>query len=104
MVTIADYKGKVKPDWCPGCGNFAQLSAISMVLANMGIEPKDAVIASGIGCSSNLPEFINTYGFHGLHGRLIPVASAIKWANDPEGIIGRGAVPEYTRQPPQDSQ
>ena len=90
MVTIADYKGKVKPDWCPGCGNFAQLSAISMVLADMGIEPKDAVIASGIGCSSNLPEFINTYGFHGLHGRLIPVASAIKWANPKLTVIGYG--------------
>ena len=90
MVTIADYKGKIKPDWCPGCGNFAQLSAISMVLANMGIEPKDAVIASGIGCSSNLPEFINTYGFHGLHGRLIPVASAIKWANPKLTVIGYG--------------
>ena len=90
MVTIADYKGKVKPDWCPGCGNFAQLSAISMVLANMGIEPKDAVIASGIGCSSNLPEFINTYGFHGLHGRLLPVASAIKWANPKLTVIGYG--------------
>jgi 2-oxoglutarate ferredoxin oxidoreductase subunit beta len=90
MVTIADYKGKVKPDWCPGCGNFAQLSAISMVLANMGIDPKDAVIASGIGCSSNLPEFINTYGFHGLHGRLIPVASAIKWANPKLTVIGYG--------------
>ncbi|MHB1471953.1 MAG: thiamine pyrophosphate-dependent enzyme [Thermoplasmataceae archaeon] len=90
MVTIADYKGKVKPDWCPGCGNFAQLSAISMVLANMGIEPKDAVIASGIGCSSNMPEFINTYGFHGLHGRLLPVASAIKWANPKLTVIGYG--------------
>ena len=90
MVTIADYKGKIKPDWCPGCGNFAQLSAISMVLANMGIEPKDAVIASGIGCSSNMPEFINTYGFHGLHGRLIPVASAIKWANPKLTVIGYG--------------
>ncbi|MHB1812179.1 MAG: thiamine pyrophosphate-dependent enzyme [Thermoplasmataceae archaeon] len=90
MVTIADYRGKVKPDWCPGCGNFAQLSAISMVLANMGIEPKDAVIASGIGCSSNMPEFINTYGFHGLHGRLLPVASAIKWANPKLTVIGYG--------------
>ena len=52
MVTIADYKGKVKPDWCPGCGNFAQLSAISAALADLGIEPKDAVVSSGIGCSS----------------------------------------------------
>ncbi|MEM0156260.1 MAG: thiamine pyrophosphate-dependent enzyme [Thermoplasmataceae archaeon] len=90
MVTIADYRGSVKPDWCPGCGNFAQLSAISGALVELGIEPKDTVIASGIGCSSNLPEFINTYGFHGLHGRLLPVAEAIKWANSKLTVIGYG--------------
>lgn len=90
MVTIADYKGKVKPDWCPGCGNFAQLSAISGALADLGIEPKDAVVSSGIGCSSNLPEFINLYGFHGLHGRSLPVASAIKWANEKLTVLAYG--------------
>lgn len=90
MVTIADYKGKVKPDWCPGCGNFAQLSAISTALAELGIEPKDAVVSSGIGCSSNLPEFINLYGFHGIHGRSLPVASAIKWANEKLTVLAYG--------------
>lgn len=90
MVTIADFKGSVKPDWCPGCGNFAQLSAISGALVDLGIEPKDTVVVSGIGCSSNMPEFINTYGFHGIHGRLLPVAEAIKWANDKLTVIGYG--------------
>lgn len=90
MVTIADYRGKVKPDWCPGCGNFAQLSAISAALAELGIEPKDAVVASGIGCSSNLPEFINLYGFHGIHGRSLPAASAIKWANEKLTVLAYG--------------
>lgn len=90
MVTVADYKGKVKPDWCPGCGNYAQLSAIGAVLADLGIEPKDSVVVSGIGCSSNLPEFINLYGFHGIHGRIMPVASAIKWANSKLTVIGYG--------------
>ena len=90
MVTVADYKGKVKPDWCPGCGNFAQLSAIGCALTELGIEPKDSVVVSGIGCSSNMPEFINMYGFHGLHGRLLPVAEAIKWANDKRTVIGYG--------------
>ncbi|MCL5667961.1 MAG: thiamine pyrophosphate-dependent enzyme, partial [Candidatus Thermoplasmatota archaeon] len=90
MVTVADYKGKVKPDWCPGCGNFAQLSAIGGALTELGIEPKDSVVVSGIGCSSNMPEFINVYGFHGLHGRLLPVAEAIKWANDKLTVIGYG--------------
>lgn len=90
MVTIADYKGKIKPDWCPGCGNFAQLSAISAALSELGIEPKDAVVSSGIGCSSNLPEFINLYGFHGIHGRSLPVASAIKWANEKLTVLAYG--------------
>jgi len=87
MVTIADYRGKVKPDWCPGCGNFAQLSAISGALTDLKMDPKDTVVVSGIGCSSNMPEFINTYGFHGIHGRSLPVASAIKWANPKLNVI-----------------
>lgn len=90
MVKVLDYKGKVKPDWCPGCGNFAQLSAISGALAELGIEPKDAVVSSGIGCSSNLPEFINLYGFHGIHGRSLPAASAIKWANEKLTVLAYG--------------
>ncbi|MCW6168730.1 MAG: thiamine pyrophosphate-dependent enzyme [Thermoplasmatales archaeon] len=90
MVTVADYRGRVRPDWCPACGNFAQLSAISGALTELSIAPKDVVVVSGIGCSSNMPEFINTYGFHGLHGRLLPVASAIKWANPKLTVIAYG--------------
>ncbi len=90
MITLKDYDGPVKPDWCPACGNFAQLSAIKNVLVEMNIEPKDVAVVSGIGCSSNLPEFIKSYGFHGLHGRLLPVASAIKWANPKLTVIGYG--------------
>ena len=90
MVTVSDFNGKVKPDWCPACGNFAQLSALKAVLAELGIESHNTVVVSGIGCSSNLPEFINAYGFHGLHGRLLPVASAIKWANPKLTVIGYG--------------
>ncbi|WP_188679667.1 thiamine pyrophosphate-dependent enzyme [Thermogymnomonas acidicola] len=90
MVTLNDYKGRVRPDWCPGCGNFAQLSAIQGALVELGIEPKDAVVVSGIGCSSNLPEYANWYGFHGIHGRLLPVASAIKWANPKLTVIAYG--------------
>ena len=90
MITLKDYDGPVKPDWCPACGNFAQLSAIKNVLVEMNIEPKDVAVVSGIGCSSNLPEFIKSYGFHGLHGRLLPVASSIKWANPKLTVIGYG--------------
>lgn len=90
MVSLNDYNGSVRPDWCPACGNFAQLTAIKNALVELNVEPENAVIVSGIGCSSNLPEFIRAYGFHGLHGRLLPVASAIKWANRKLTVIGYG--------------
>ncbi|PYB68925.1 2-oxoacid ferredoxin oxidoreductase [Thermoplasma sp. Kam2015] len=91
MMNMNDYKNKrVPPDWCPGCGNFAQLSAITMALAELKIDPKDVVVASGIGCSSNMPEFLNTYGFHGLHGRLVPFAAGVKWANSKLTVIAYG--------------
>ncbi len=90
VLKVSDYQGRVKPDWCPGCGNFAQLTAIKSALASLGIEPKDVVIFSGIGCSSNLPEFIKTYGFHGIHGRALPVATATKWMNPELTVIAYG--------------
>ncbi len=90
MVTLGDFKGSVKADWCPGCGNFAQLTAIPMALAELGIKPENTVITSGIGCSSNMPEFAKVYGYHGLHGRSLPAASAIKWANPELTVIAYG--------------
>ncbi len=81
---------RVKPDWCPGCGNFAQHSAIKSVLAELNIQPHEVVVVSGIGCSSNMPEFLNVYGFHGIHGRLLPVAQAIKWTNPKLTVIAYG--------------
>ncbi|MEM0160371.1 MAG: thiamine pyrophosphate-dependent enzyme [Thermoplasmata archaeon] len=81
---------RVKPDWCPGCGNFAQHNAIRSVLSKLNIEPYNVVTVSGIGCSSNMPEYLNTYGFHGIHGRLLPVAQAIKWSNPDLTVIAYG--------------
>lgn len=90
IVKQTDYQGEVKADWCPGCGNFAQLTAVKMALADLGIEPHNVVVVSGIGCSSNFPEFIRAYGFHGLHGRSLPVASAIKWVNPKLTVLAYG--------------
>ena len=81
---------RVKPDWCPGCGNFAQHSAFRSALSKLNIEPHNVVIVSGIGCSSNMPEYLNIYGFHGIHGRLLPVAQAIKWSNPELTVIAYG--------------
>ncbi len=90
MVTLKDYDYHVKPDWCPGCGNFSQWTAIKGALVELGIEPHNVVIVSGIGCSSNMPEYIRAYGFHGLHGRPLPVASGIKFTNSKLTVIAYG--------------
>src|SRR3989338_1029472 len=79
--TLADFKHETKPDWCPGCGDYGVLNGVQTALANLGKEPKDVVVVSGIGCSSNLPGFIKTFGFHTLHGRAIPVATGVKLSN-----------------------
>ena len=80
-MSIKAYESDTRPDWCPGCGDFGVLAAVKDALATLNIPPHNVVISSGIGCSSNFPGFIKTYGFHGLHGRPIPVAIGMKDAN-----------------------
>ena len=89
-LTAADFKGKVDPDWCPGCGDFGVLSSLQKVLAEMSIQPHNVVTISGIGCSSNLPGFINTYGMHTLHGRSLAVATGVKMANHKLHVVVTG--------------
>src|SRR5690242_8932638 len=78
---MADLKGKVDPDWCPGCGDFGVLAAVQKALVELQIPNHEVVTISGIGCSSNFPGFINTYGMHTLHGRALAVATGVKLAN-----------------------
>lgn len=75
------YKGKIHPDWCPGCGDFSVLAALQTALYELGLQPHQVCVISGIGCSSNLPGFINTYGMHTLHGRGLVVGTGVKLAN-----------------------
>ncbi|MFH1589434.1 MAG: thiamine pyrophosphate-dependent enzyme [archaeon] len=75
------------PDWCPGCGNFMILSAIKKALIKLNIKERDVLIVSGIGCSSKLPQWINTFGYHGLHGRGLPVGTGAKIANKKLHVI-----------------
>jgi len=81
QITLADLKGKVDPDWCPGCGDFGVLAAMQKALVELQIPGHEVVTISGIGCSSNLPGYINTYGMHTLHGRALAVATGLKLAN-----------------------
>lgn len=78
---VADYKSDVKPIWCPGCGDYAVLSAFMKALVDLDLPPENVVVASGIGCSGRFPAFVNAYGFHGTHGRALPLATGIKLGN-----------------------
>ena len=89
-VTRESYKGKIHPDWCPGCGDFSVLAAIQKALTALGLQPHEVITISGIGCSSNLPGFINTYGMHTLHGRALAVATGVKMANHELTVIATG--------------
>jgi 2-oxoglutarate ferredoxin oxidoreductase subunit beta len=80
MVSIEDY-GEYETEWCPGCGNFGILKAIKQALVNLGREPHEVFIASGIGQSSKLPHYLKCNMFNGLHGRSLPPAIGAKIAN-----------------------
>ncbi|MBX5492379.1 MAG: 2-oxoacid:ferredoxin oxidoreductase subunit beta [Chloroflexi bacterium] len=80
QFTVDDYKSSEKPTWCPGCGDFGVLNALYHAMREKNYNPKDVVLVSGIGCSSRLPFFVATYGFHGVHGRAMPIATGVKVA------------------------
>src|SRR6476646_4552885 len=90
LVTVKDLKGKVDPDWCPGCGDFGVLAALKQAIAELGLRPHEVMTISGIGCSSNLPGYINTYGMHTLHGRSLAVATGAQLANNSLKVIVTG--------------
>ena len=89
-LPIETYAGPVEPDWCPGCGDFGVLKAVKMAAGKARVAPKDLVIVSGIGCSSNLPGYVHSYGVHSLHGRAVAVASGIKLANTDLTVVITG--------------
>ena len=89
-LKLADYKTTVHNDWCPGCGDFGIVNALQMALAEMGIERDKAAIFSGIGCSGKTSHFINTYGVHTLHGRVLTFAQGGKLANPEMTVVAVG--------------
>jgi 2-oxoglutarate ferredoxin oxidoreductase subunit beta len=76
---IEDYQGGV-PRWCSGCGDNAILAAVQRICRDENLRPEKTMFVSGIGCSSRFPHYMKTYGFHGIHGRALPVAEGIKMA------------------------
>ncbi len=108
-IAAKDLKSGVKPIWCPGCGDYGVMNATLKAITGLNIDPAHIVIASGIGCSGRFPAFVKTYGFHGVHGRALPLATGIKLANpnltvfamsgDGDGFsIGVGHLPHAARR------
>lgn len=90
MVSLKDYRNDIKPDWCPGCGDFSVLAALNKAAVGLEIKPKDLVISAGIGCSGKISGYTKAYGFQGLHGRSLPVAQGIKLANQELTVVAMG--------------
>lgn len=86
MATIEDYKGR-QPTWCPGCGNFSILRAFKEAVVELGLEPHQFIIVSGIGQAGKFPHYLRCNTFNGLHGRTLPVATGIRLANHKIPVI-----------------
>ena len=104
-----EYKSSVKPIWCPGCGDFGVLNSFYKMLSDLQLQPESVAIASGIGCSGRFPAFVHAYGFHGVHGRVLPLATGIKLGNPELTVyalggdgdafsIGMGHLPHAARR------
>jgi 2-oxoglutarate/2-oxoacid ferredoxin oxidoreductase subunit beta len=104
-----DFKRDLKPVWCPGCGDYGVVNALYKTMAELQLEPHNTAVISGIGCSSRLPGYVNAYGFNGLHGRALPLATGVKLAKpevtaivaggDGDGFaIGMGHFPHAARR------
>ncbi|MDE2335203.1 MAG: 2-oxoacid:ferredoxin oxidoreductase subunit beta [Rhodospirillales bacterium] len=89
-ITAQDYKSDLKPIWCPGCGDYAVLAALAKALAELGRPREEIALVSGIGCSSRLPAYTSVYGFHGVHGRALALATGLKIARPELTVLAAG--------------
>jgi len=80
-LTAKDFASAQEVRWCPGCGDYAILKAVTTALADVGAKPESTVFVSGIGCASRFPYYLETYGFHTIHGRAPAIATGLKLAN-----------------------
>ncbi|KPV45138.1 2-oxoacid:ferredoxin oxidoreductase subunit beta [Alicyclobacillus ferrooxydans] len=90
MATVKDFRNDIRPNWCPGCGDFSVQASIQRALASLGKEPHEVALISGIGCSGRISGYVNTYGFHGVHGRALPTAQGVKLANRDLTVLASG--------------
>ena len=86
----SDYKTDLKPVWCPGCGDYGVLASLHEAMAELELKPWETVLVSGIGCSSRLPGYVACYGFNGVHGRALTLATGAKIAKPELTVIAVG--------------
>jgi 2-oxoglutarate ferredoxin oxidoreductase subunit beta len=87
-VAQAEYRSDYNPSWCPGCGDFGVLKSVDMAFRELSLSPERVVVISGIGCNGRFPHGFKTYGFHTLHGRVLPIAQGISIANPRLTVVG----------------
>ncbi len=90
VLTPKDFATATPAWWCAGCGDYGVLAALKAALAELGREPKDVAFVSGIGCSGKISGYVHSYAFHGVHGRALPVATAVKLANRDLTVVAAG--------------
>ncbi|MFW9831306.1 MAG: thiamine pyrophosphate-dependent enzyme, partial [Candidatus Thorarchaeota archaeon] len=86
--TSQNIKTQEPNTWCPGCGNFGVLRALQSAIVDLGIPREQIMLVTGIGCHGKIFNYINVNGFHGIHGRVLPVMTGIKLANHDLTVIG----------------
>jgi 2-oxoglutarate/2-oxoacid ferredoxin oxidoreductase subunit beta len=87
LKNISELNTNVKCNWCPGCGDYGILMALKQAIFELKLDPEQTMLVSGIGCGSQAPHLVKVYGFHSLHGRALPVATAMKMANHKMNVI-----------------
>jgi len=90
QLTPKDFATATPSWWCPGCGDFGVLAALKQACAELELQPKDVAFISGIGCSGKISGYLHSYAFHGVHGRALPTATAVKLANRDLTVIVAG--------------
>src|ERR1700745_3368940 len=91
-LAAKDFKSDQEVRWCPGCGDYAILAAFQSFLPTLEVPRENIVVVSGIGCSSRLPYYVNSYGMHSIHGRAPAIATGLATSRpDPAGLVVHGA-------------
>lgn len=89
-ASMQSFRVNDRPTWCPGCGDYTVLAALQKAVSKIGLSPDQVVLSTGIGCSGKLSQHFGSYGFHGLHGRSLPIAQGVQLANPKLTVIAAG--------------